>query len=171
MGDVGEVLRGTATSPLYWACWGGSTDILQRLVDAGAGSREEKDGPVWVGSFVCAASIGNVEVVRLLIQLGVDVDGLDVWGETALILAAQCDHIDVIPVLLDEGNADINKTGTEGDTPLIRACCWGNDYVVRVLMEAGADPGIANEAGDTVMDVARHSERTAIIEILESWQR
>merc|ERR1711916_114144 len=160
MGDVGEVLRGTATSPLYWACWGGSTDILQRLVDAGAGSRAEKDGPVWVGSFVCAASMG-----------GVDVDGLDGWGETALILAAQCDHIDVIPVLLDEGNADINKSGTEGDTPLIRACSWGNDDVVRVLMEAGADPGIANEAGATVMDVARHAEMTAIIEILESWQR
>merc|ERR1711916_248716 len=101
--------------PLYWACWGGSTDILQRLVDAGAGSREEKDGPVWVGSFVCAASIGNVEVVRLLIQLGVDVDGLDVWGETALIRACCWGNDDVVRVLIEAG-ADPGIANEAGDT-------------------------------------------------------
>ena len=131
--------------PLFWACQEGCAESVQLLVDAGAWSGAERDGRVWVGGLGTAAEEGHVDVVRMLITMGVDVDGVDVDGDTPLCRASRSGRVDVVTALVDEGGADVNKAGVRGETPLICAASAGKEDVVRVLLDlASADHEIAN---------------------------
>ena len=105
-----------------------------------------------------AAEQGIPELVRLLVQRGVDVDAVDGIGDTALIAASGRGHADVVRILVEEGGADVEIVGWAGETPLYAACQDGWADVVELLLAAGAD--VAREVGDegeTALDVA-HDE-------------
>jgi ankyrin repeat protein len=65
-----------------------------------------------------AALAGDVELVKLLIENGADVDDRDVQGYTPLLLAIQAGHTDIAKVLIANG-ADVNA----------RSASDGGDYV------------------------------------------
>jgi ankyrin repeat protein len=73
--------------------------------------------------------------------------------------------------LLDHG-ADPNGRWAHWDaevTPLHLAAWGGNPEVVRLLLEAGADPAIRDSKhGGDAMGWAMHFERPAIVAMLES---
>ena len=50
---------------------------------------------------------GYVDVAKVLIQNGTDVNAVDKWNRTALLIAAYYGHVDVTKVLLQNG-ADVN---------------------------------------------------------------
>ena len=54
-----------------------------------------------------AAAKGNVDVVRLLIERGAEVDSRDRWGWTPLHNASRFGHLEVSRVLVDHG-ANVN---------------------------------------------------------------
>lgn len=51
--------------------------------------------------------------------------------------------------LLDTGRVDVNTTANDGTTPLIIAASTGDQDMVEVLVEAGADPKLANDDVET----------------------
>ena len=57
---------------------------------------------------------------------------------TALMLAAQCGHTNIIQYLLDEG-ADVNKLDERGGSTLMYASSHGHTETVRLLLNYGAD--------------------------------
>jgi ankyrin repeat protein len=70
-------------------------------------------------------------------------------GLTALHFAARDGHARTVAALLDAG-ADVNRTSpADHGTPLLIACVNGQFDIAADLLERGADPGIANEAGVT----------------------
>ena len=58
-------------------------------------------------------------------------------GDTALVMAAQNGHAEVVDELLARG-AEVNKAATDGVTPLFVACKKGHLTIMRVLLEHGA---------------------------------
>ena len=101
-----------------------------------------------------AAFHGRLTVVRALIDRGVDVNGLSVDGETALMLAVDRGHEDVVFALLDHG-ADINmKSRDDGWTPLMYAAAHGYRRILRRLLYDGADLEAVNVSGDTALTIA-----------------
>ena len=75
---------------------------------------------------------GNeVALVKELIGRGVDVNGVDGIGYTALDWAAQRGFVECAKVLL-EANADVNKTDDDGWTPLLIASNYGHVECVKV---------------------------------------
>lgn len=75
----------------------------------------------WASPLHEAAFAGDVELVKLLVENGADVDDRDVQGVTPLILAIQAGHSDIARVLIANG-ADVNarpaSDGGVDSTPL-----------------------------------------------------
>ena len=62
-------------------------------------------------------------------------------------------------MLIDHG-ADVNRPSSAGQTPLILAAVGGHKELVKVLLEAGANPRAVNSHGQTPLDIARALEKT-----------
>jgi Ankyrin repeats (3 copies) len=88
--------------------------------------------PVW--AIEAAASNGNVELVRALAAVGLDVKSPE--ATRALVQAAGAGHLPVVRLLVHEG-ADLDAT-SGGETPLDRAVANGHDEVVQFLEKAAA---------------------------------
>ncbi|GBG27421.1 ABC transporter B family member 11 [Hondaea fermentalgiana] len=96
----------------------------------------------------------SVEVCRLLVDHGVDVDIRGLNGQTPLHTATHNDNLDIIRYLLDAG-ADVNaRTTYNGSTPLQWATAADNKRVVKVLVRAGADVCFCNFSGNTALHLA-----------------
>jgi hypothetical protein len=84
-----------------------------------------------------AAIEGNINKIKRLIENGVDINGTNSKGETALMLAAAYGQIDVINLLIDN-NADVNAKSDDGKTALTIAKEQGHKEVMELLKKAGA---------------------------------
>ncbi|CAE7276125.1 ANKRD17 [Symbiodinium pilosum] len=78
---------------------------------------------------------------RLLLEARADVDkeGFDIDGCTPLVAAAHRDH-DAIVELLIAARADVDKQPDWYNSALSYASRGGSDGMLRMLLEAGADP-------------------------------
>ena len=91
-------------------------------------------GFLWSGLH-CASYFGIVELVAALIELGChDLNLGDFCGRTALILAAQEGHEDVVNILLGQKEVNPNKENNFGLTPLTYATLGGHEDVVKILL-------------------------------------
>ena len=129
-----------AASPLGRLCAaaqnGSVADALDALA-AGApvnGPREKhcNEPPLSV-----AAEAGSVEVARLLLQRGADVEQRDRFGATPLRYAASGESVAMIELLVAAG-ADVNAPDNGRWTPLFYAITTGDKVTAEALMCAGA---------------------------------
>lgn len=116
------------------------------------------------------SSAGDADRVRELLEAGAAVDGADEYGRTALIEASRHNDVAVITAILETGEANVNLARlTDGWTPLITAAYHGCIEALEVLIEEGeADPQIANQEGQTALDMARWPWRTTLE--FEKWK-
>ncbi|MBU8922835.1 MAG: ankyrin repeat domain-containing protein [Bacteroidales bacterium] len=97
-----------------------------------------------------AAQTGNVEIARILIEAGADVDAGDSDNSTALGIAAMRKHIDMANFLLEQG-ANINHRDRKADTPLSFALYGSNEEMIQLLLDAGADLYFRSPEGETLL--------------------
>lgn len=86
-----------------------------------------------------AASFGNAEMARALLDGGARIDYRDKFGGTALHWAAQAGHADMVTLLV-QAKAPVDAINKQGITPLMLAAAANNGAAVRALLQAGADP-------------------------------
>lgn len=99
-----------------------------------------------------------VDIVKLLVDAGVDVNYQDDQGETALHAAARFGHDTCAKILLDgtkeqKANTELAENAYSW-TPLFIACVDGALSVVELLIEAGADLERADSSGWTAKEHA-----------------
>jgi ankyrin repeat protein len=92
-----------------------------------------------------ASYYGNVEIVRLLLDHGADLDAATGNMEDKPLHSvsygkyrSQEDGVRVAQLLFDRG-ADVNTRGKNDWTPLHLASCYGSVEIVRLLLDHGAD--------------------------------
>lgn len=85
-----------------------------------------------------AAFRGQLDIVRLLLTEGAEVDSVNPQGDTALMLAARQGQAACVGTLLSAG-ASPRRTNLLGQTALHLAVVAGSVDVVRELMAVGAD--------------------------------
>jgi ankyrin repeat protein len=91
-----------------------------------------------VYNFSKAAGKGEIEIVRLFINAGIDVNSkLGDTGITALHLASSKGNIDIVKLLLEKG-ANVDSGSTTG-TPLVFAAWYGQTEIAELLLKKGAD--------------------------------
>ncbi len=78
------------------------------------------------------------ERVKYVIEMGADVNALDLQGHAALHTAARLKRPDIVALLLDK-KADINGLDQDGWTPLMHAAYRNHIPSVDLLVQRGAD--------------------------------
>jgi ankyrin repeat protein len=149
------------TTALQQAAQCGDVEIIKLLVAADANINHHND--VGDTALIIASRWGHANTARLLIELGAKVNARNDKNSTALLVAARHDCVDVLQVLLKNG-ANVNAKDKKGRGPLHRAVAgmWliegvpvkVKEKLIKMLLEAGADPGLRDEQGKTACDRA-----------------
>jgi ankyrin repeat protein len=116
-----------------------------------------------------AAEEGKLELVKELLEQGVNADEPDEYGNTALHYAISEGHFAVINLLLKHV-AKLDLKDNDGFTPLHRAAARNYQLIVGKLLEKGAEI-IGDEDGNTPLHCAASENNLELVQtILENYQ-
>ncbi|MGV3755592.1 MAG: ankyrin repeat domain-containing protein [Verrucomicrobiota bacterium] len=106
------------------------------------------------------------EMIRVLLDLGADVQAVSASRMTALHMATMRDHgAEILSLLLAKGAAS-DATNLHSMTPLYFSVLNGNERSARMLLEAGANPHIVNREGGSLLHLAVLRPNPRIIPLL-----
>ncbi|XP_060947904.1 ankyrin repeat domain-containing protein 6b [Limanda limanda] len=146
--DAAEVLA--LSERLLIASHKGQADNVVQLINKGAKVAVTKYGR---GPLHLAAYKGHIEVVRILLKAGCDLDIQDDGEQTALHRAAVVGNSDVISALIQEGCA-LDRQDKDGNTALHEVSWHGFSQSVKLLVKAGANVHAKNKAGNTALHLS-----------------
>ena len=112
-----------------------------------------------------AAINGDLPLVKTLVLK--NKAQLDHISWTPLHYACAKGHLEVAQFLLSNG-AMVDSLSLGGTTPLMMAVQSGNEYLVKLLLDKGANLQLRNEAGLTAIDIGDIYSKPAISEGLRS---
>jgi cytohesin len=126
-------------TPLMIAARNGNLELVDRLLEAGADwTRKDATGDTAVD---VASSAGRTEVLKRLEAVGAKVDYRSRRLHSAALLeSVQQQDLDGVRRAIEGGaRTDLEQKRT-GRTSLMLACLDGNAEIVKLLLDAGADP-------------------------------
>lgn len=140
-------------------------DLLQILIENGA-NVNYTGGDSWADiPLMTASRLGLDNVVRILLTRNVDINAVDMNGNTALHTAALNSQLSVVKLLLEK-NTNLDIQNKVGNTALHLAVISGNIDIVGELVLKGANTRIRNNDGKYPRDIARANNSAAIFEVL-----
>ena len=189
--DIESVTERGQVTPLGWAAWSPSREVMKLLIDRGANLN------VLTGMHMTALEHvvfrNNMEAVKLLVEKGADVNQKDKGGETALdraigdfhrpiaeylaghgatltvFTAAALGRMKELNEFLEKDANAVNARDHIGFTPLHYAAMDGEKEAVVRLLAAGADPLATTKgrASDSPLAVAKKWGGQGVVDILE----
>lgn len=138
--------------------------LVRELIGRG-GNVNAKDS-IQDSAFLYAGAEGFNEVLQLTLAAGADVTSMNRYGGTALIPASEHGHVETVKILIAAG-VPVNHVNNLGWTAMQEAILLNNggprqQEVVRLLLDAGADPGIRDPEGRTAL---QNAERLGFADI------
>lgn len=135
-------------TPLFIAASRGNLPVCQLLLDKGARLKtflKQSDGTVRVESALQkAAGSGNLDLVKLLISRGADLE------EDALGYAAAAGHTDVCVYLIDTCKMSVQATYGYLGSPVLLSAIGGNHQACyNALLDRGANACAIDKSGDS----------------------
>jgi len=110
---------------------------------------------------------GHLKTADYLIQNGADVNITTNDGNTALILAANLNKLNLAELLLSKG-ADVNAKNKQGYSALIAASIKGFRELICPLVRKGADKDAQDSQGKTALQYAEQYDQQEIIQLLKN---
>jgi ankyrin repeat protein len=155
----------TGQTPVMAATVARKTAVVRALVDAGADVdiRDDRLDNV----LLYAGANGLLDLVRIANEAGADPAITNRFGGIALIPACERGHVETVRYLLAESDVDVDHVNRLGWTGLLEAIILSDGgpahrEIVRLLLDAGADPELADRDGVTPLAHARSKGFEAI---------
>ena len=115
-----------------------------------------------------AVTAGNNEAVEFLLQLEtVNIDHTNEKSRTALMLACERGHEDIVHSLLSAG-ANVNIQDNKGWTALMRASEHNHISIIHMLLQANANPHLKISFGFNAVMIASFYGNYEVVELLIS---
>ncbi|KJE95481.1 hypothetical protein CAOG_05930 [Capsaspora owczarzaki ATCC 30864] len=126
-----------------------------------SGSADDSDAPSAIERLQFAAKSNNEQVYNEVIAeagASLDFNAQDGIGNTALHYAAQCGSLDIAQLLVDHAGIKLDVQNRQWQTPLFVAASHGEAEIVQLLIEAGANPSLADKQRSSPASVAKSKE-------------
>jgi ankyrin repeat protein len=154
---------------LLVAVSGNHLAIAEALLNAGASvnvQADNRDTP-----WLLAGAQGRTEIIAKMIPRGPDLSIRNRFGGNALIPACERAHVETIRLLLTT-RIDVNHVNNLGWTCLLEIVILGqggarHQEATRLVLQAGADPNLADHAGVTPLAHARSKGQIEIARLIE----
>ena len=132
--------------------------------------RGDDEGP-WL-ELLSGAKDGNMKLATQAIEQGADIDRIDQYGDTALLIACENSHEEVAEFLIEKG-ANIEARNNHSSTVIMRAAMKGEADVVSLLIKKGANVNAVNKAGISALSFAHshshiHGQNNMIQELIDA---
>lgn len=161
---------GNGRSALLEAVEGDHLEVAVTLIDRGASvnvQASNKDTP-WLQ----AGALGRTDMLRRMVNADPppDLTIRNRYGGNALIPACERGHVDTVEFLLTT-DIDVDHVNNLGWTCLLEAVILGtggpaHQRIVQLVLDAGADPNLADNERITALTHARQKNQTEVAVIL-----
>ncbi len=179
--DVNTREKQHGFTPLHYAVFGGSREVVAALLDAGAPA----DPLVPLGDMASryisplhlAAHYGDLAICELLVVRGADVNSKlpsegKSWIDPVLRIplhhATESGNGRLVEFLLNHG-AEVGAVDSEGQTPLHGAAEFGDAAMVETLLARGTPVNAADKGGRTALYHAAERRDLAMVKTLLSY--
>ncbi len=155
-------------TPLLLAVTGDHLEVARVLVALGASpdALDDQHDTPWLVTGVT----GSVPMAELLLGYGPDLTIRNRYGGVSIIPASERGHVDYVRRVARTA-IDVDHVNDLGWTALLEAVILGDgseryQQIVRILLDAGADPSIADGDGVTALEHARGKGQDEVARIL-----
>lgn len=156
-------------TPLLLAVAGNHVAVAKALLAAGADLNAQaanRDTP-----WLLAGAAGRSEIVAAMIPRKPDLSIRNRYGGNALIPACERAHVETVKLLLTSG-IDLNHVNDLGWTCLLEIVILGDggprhQEVANLVLDAGANPNLADKDGVTPLAHARQRGQRAVAALIE----
>jgi len=159
-------------TPLVLSCRNGHQEVVEYLVDRCSASVEQAGSVTFDGETIegapplwCAAAAGHLDIVKLLVKSGANVNSTTKTNSTPLRAACFDGHFEIVKYLV-EHNADIEVANRHGHTCLMIACYKGHFKIAKYLIDIGADVNRKSVKGNTALHDCAESGSLDIMRLL-----
>ena len=162
---------GQRQTALLLAVQRGDADLALFLIGQGADINAEAanhDTP-----WLLAGALGRTRILAAMLETGkVDYAKRNRYGGNALIPACERGHVETVRLLLDHAKVDVNHVNNLGWTALLEAVILSDGgprhiEIAKLLLDARADPNIADRDGVTPLKHARDRRYDAIAALIK----
>jgi ankyrin repeat protein len=147
---------------------GDRLDVARLLVALGAdpNALDDRHDTPWLVTGVT----GSVAMLEILLPAAPDLTIRNRFGGVSVIPASERGHVEYVRRVVQTG-IDVNHVNDPGWTALLEAVVYGDgsapyQEIVRILLAAGADPGVPDAQGRTTLQHAESRGQSAVAEIL-----
>lgn len=161
-----NLANGNGGTAIMYAALSGRPETVSLLlahhadVDAVAGNG-------WT-ALTMAAVKGHVDVARLLLGHGAEPNRADIYSWTPLMRAVYEKRPRIIKLLVEHDRTRVNQRGENGVTALHLAVLKADADAVKMLLGAGADPGIKDGSGRSALDFARQNNELTLLRLMNT---
>ncbi|XP_072292945.1 ankyrin repeat domain-containing protein 1 [Eucyclogobius newberryi] len=136
-------------SALHKASFKGHTEVMKRLLDAGAALERTDKLEATAVHWACRG--GSLPALQLLLDQGAKFTCRDTLQSTPLHVAVRTGHSECAEHLIHCG-ADVNARDRDGDTPMHDAVRINRFKLIKLLMMYGASLNTKNSDGKTPLE-------------------
>ncbi|CAL4201706.1 unnamed protein product [Meganyctiphanes norvegica] len=164
---LGSVL-GNSEKDLWQAAQDGDLERVNKELGKGTSPLWQNPAVKGMTAIHAASEMNNVDIVKALLDAGVDIDLQDKGGCTALYWAAVSSSQAVATMLIQRG-ANVDLPDDEGQTPLIVSIYSFDDNAintVKVLLDGKANVNLVEDGDWTALHVAAELDKADIVQAL-----